>query len=122
MAVGGPSDREGGRFRVHSVGAEFQAVILRGHLPGHAPIGSNSANIESGARPGVGLSSLEVLRTIDGASHIQMIVPNGVPTESGYILAESTVDNGFRKRCRRNIGCREWESPRRCAVPKVLNG
>src|SRR5260370_22293289 len=105
---------------VHSVGANFQAVVLCDRLPGHAPIGSQSTNIEPESCARVGLRPANVLRTVNCAAYVQMLVPHGVSAESGHILREGAINNGFPRRSWRNVGSRERESPRWSAVPQIL--
>src|SRR5579864_971737 len=62
-----------------------------------------------------------MLRTVNASAHIQVFVPHRVKPKTRYILAKRTVDQRFRRWCRRNIRRGERKSPRRGAVPKILN-
>src|SRR6202521_3867925 len=102
---------------MHSVGADHQVVVLRVLLPGQAPVGGDSADVEGQGRrgrggklPGVWLRSPNVRRTINGPGEIQMIVPHGVPADSSDVFPQCSIDDGAGVWRGRPITAHPWKA------------
>lgn len=71
---------------MHSVGADFEIVVLTGSLVRDPPVERYASDVETAARAVIGLRCAKVLRAIKRAPHIKMIVPHSVAAETGHVL------------------------------------
>src|SRR5713101_887347 len=59
---------------------------------------------------------------IYGTCKVEMIVPHGVAADTGNILRKPSINHRASRWPWGNVAGDKWESPRRRAVPQVLNG
>src|SRR5581483_2851146 len=103
-----------GRSHVDAVGADFEIVLHPVLLPGYAPIGSDTADVNDETLAGYGVRSCgDVGGAVKRACSIQMLVPHRVAPNARDILRQAALNDGRGRGARGHVAGYEGETPGR---------